>query len=104
MAVSRRRLLRSTIWAPSNCSIAYPAVVAPVSACARMPSTASWEPGIFRSARIARTRSLRLLAVVIIALPPRSREATGGILPDPRGAQAAQERTNPAQSRPGVPW
>ena len=36
MAVSRRRLLRSMIWAPSNCSMGSPAIVAPLSACARI--------------------------------------------------------------------
>ena len=59
IAVCRRRLLRRTIWAESSSSIASPAVTAPLSACARMPSTASSAPGIFKSASIALRRARR---------------------------------------------
>ena len=62
-------------------------VVAPLSACARMPSITSSAPGIFRSASIARTRSLRLFAGAIIVPPPRSRVANASP-PAPRAASA----------------
>ena len=64
MAVWRRRLLRSTIWAFSNCSMASAAEIVPPSASERIPSTASSAPGILRSASIARSRSRRAGALV----------------------------------------
>ena len=103
MAESRRRLLRSTICAPSSCSIASPAVAVPLSACARMPSTASSAPGIFRSASIARTRSRRPPAIGFIARP-RRRSGVPASPPRRRSAAAAPAPVrSPGAGRAGPP-
>ena len=73
MAALSRRLLRSSIWAPSSLSMASAAEIAPPSTSARMPSTASSAPGILRSASMARSRSRRDGAGSFIAAPPRRR-------------------------------
>ena len=95
MAVCRRRLLRSTIWACSSCSMASLAVAPPLSACARISSTASRAPGILRSASIARTRSRRLIAAAVTVRPPCTRAAAAAALtrrarPRRRGRRGAE--------------
>ena len=71
MAVWSRRSLRSTIRALSNCLMTSAAVIAPLSAADRMPSTASSSaPGILRSASNARSVLRRLGAGGLIAVSP----------------------------------
>ncbi len=67
------------------------AVAAPPSARARMPSTATSAPGIFRSASIARTRSRRLSAAAITR-PPRRRPAATASARRRRPADAPSRR------------
>ena len=72
IAVGSRRLLRSVIWAPRSRSIASAAVSLPPSASLKTSSTASREPGNFRSASIARICSRRERVGAFMCWLPRA--------------------------------